>query len=65
MGRNKIYETEQQRHNAEKQRKRNWYYRNSTKVKKQRMETYWRNKKMLTSKQAELFAPNGVIVTII
>ena len=46
MGRNKVYETEQTRHDAEKLRKRNWYYRNSDKIKKLRMENYWRNKEV-------------------
>ena len=46
MGRKKVYETEKQRHEAEKRRKRNWYYRNSDRIKKERMEDYWRKKEM-------------------
>ena len=46
MGRKKIYETEQERHDAEKRRKRDWYYRNQTETNKRRMRKYYQNKKM-------------------
>lgn len=44
MGRKKIYESEQKRYDAEKRRKREWYRRNSDKIKKSRMDDYWKSK---------------------
>jgi hypothetical protein len=44
MGRNKVHHTEEARHNAEKQRKRNWYHRNSELIKKINLEYYYKHK---------------------
>jgi len=44
MGRHKIYQTEEARHEAEKQRKRKWYYKNSEQVKQMNMAYYWKHK---------------------
>ena len=51
MGRNKVHRTEEERHNAEKQRKRNWYYRNSERIKKANMDYYWKHKYEKTNNQ--------------
>ncbi len=49
MGRKKIYKTKDDKYDAEKRWKREWYWRNSEKIKKRRMENYWKTKKMDTN----------------
>jgi len=44
MGRKKVYKTEEERHDAEKLRKRKWYRRNADKINKLRMEKYYAKK---------------------
>jgi hypothetical protein len=44
MGRKKIYESEHERHEAEKRRKREWYKRNSEHVRRYRMDNYRKQK---------------------
>jgi uncharacterized protein YgiM (DUF1202 family) len=43
MGRKKKYPTENDKYEAELRWKREWYKRNSDRIKKERMEKYWKN----------------------
>ena len=43
MGRKKIYNSKEEKHEAELRWKREWYRRNSDKVKQYRMSKYWKN----------------------
>lgn len=42
MGRKKKYLTEKDKYEAELRWKREWYKRNSERIKKERMEQYWK-----------------------
>jgi hypothetical protein len=46
MGRRKKYETEQEQLEAKRRWRREWYYRNATKVNKERMWEYYRKKEV-------------------
>jgi len=44
MGRKKIYNTQEEKHEAEKAKKRRWYWRNADKIRKINLEYYHVNK---------------------